>query len=184
MRITFATIAVIGLLLLPAPASVQEKGGDDMTGPYNVAEKWPPPLSVAKPGYIWGSTGGIFAETPNRIFIANRGELKLPEKLPNNFNGFWVSIGQQATGVTPEFRNCIVIVDATGKVVESWTQWDKLFEDGRGPHSVSISPYDPEHNVWVTDDIHHQVFKFSNDGKKLLMTLGEREGQRQLRNRP
>src|SRR5438105_3369713 len=175
MRITFATIAVVGLLLLPAPAFVQEKGGDDMTGPYNVAEKWPPPLSVAKPGYIWGSTGGIFAETPNRIFIANRGELKLPEKLPRTFTGFWGSLGEQATTPTPEFRNCIVVVDATGKVTESWTQWDKLFEDGRGPHSVSISPYDPEHNVWVTDDIHHQVFKFSNDGKKLLMTLGERD---------
>ena len=74
MRITLSTFAVvIGLLLLPAPAFVQEKGGDDMTGPYSVAEKWPLPLSVAKPGYIWGSTGGIFAETPNRIFIANRG---------------------------------------------------------------------------------------------------------------
>ncbi len=176
MRLTLSTFAVaIGLLLLPATVFVQEKGGDDMTGPYTVAEKWPLPLSVAKPGYIWGSTGGIFAETPNRIFIANRGELKLPEKLPNNFNGYWGSLGQQATSATPEFRNCIVVVDATGKVIESWTQWDKLFEDGRGPHSVSISPYDPEHNVWVTDDIHHQVFKFSNDGKKLLMTLGERD---------
>ncbi len=52
---------------------------------------------------------------------------------------------------------------------------DHLFEDGRGPHSVLISPYDPEHNVWVVDDIHHQIFKFTNDGKKLLMTLGERD---------
>ena len=142
MRITFSAFAVLaGLGLLFAAAPLQEKGGDDMTGPYNVVEKWPGPLSVAKPGYIWGSTGGIFAETPNRIFIANRGELKLPEKLPNNFTGFWGSSGQQATAPTPEFRNCIVIVDATGKVTESWTQWDKLFEDGRGPHSVSISPY-------------------------------------------
>src|SRR5262249_16757899 len=41
------------------------------------------------------------------------------------------------------------------------------------PHKVKISPYDPEHNVWVTDDLRQQVFKFSNDGKKLLMTLGE-----------
>ena len=82
MRITLSTFAiVVGIALLPATALVQEKGGDDVTGPYNVAEKWPLPLSVAKPGYIWGSTGGIFAETPNRIFIANRGELKLPEKL-------------------------------------------------------------------------------------------------------
>src|SRR5437762_12059971 len=106
MRITLSTFAVvIGLLLLPAPAFVKEKGGDDVTGPYNVVEKWPLPLSVAKPGYIWGSTGGIFAETPNRIFIANRGELTLPAKLPNNLTGYRVSFGQQATTPTPEFRN-------------------------------------------------------------------------------
>src|SRR6185436_17956302 len=139
-----------------------------------VVANWPQPLSFAKPGYIWGSTGGIFAETPNRIFIANRGELKLPATLPPGFTGFWGSI-EQATTPTPEFRNCIVVVDGAGKSVESWTQWDYLFEDGRGPHSVLISPYDPEHNVWVVDDIHHQVFKFTNDGKKLLMTLGERD---------
>src|SRR5216684_4315389 len=115
MRTPLSTFAVlVGMALLPAPALLQEKGGDDVTGPYNVAEKWPLPLSVAKPGYIWGSTGGIFAETPNRIFIANRGELKLPEKLPRNFNGYWGSLGEQATSATPEFRNCIVVVDATG----------------------------------------------------------------------
>ena len=57
MRITLSTFAVVvGLGLLPAPALLQEKGGDDVTGPYNVAQKWPLPLSVAKPGYIWGST--------------------------------------------------------------------------------------------------------------------------------
>ena len=137
-------VAVIGLGFVSAPALLQEKGGDDATGPYDVAAGWPKPLALARQGYIWGSTGGIFAETPNRVFIANRGELKLPEKLPDNFTGFWGSFGQQATGVTPEFRNCIVIVDANGNAVESWTQWDHLFVDGRGPHSVSISPYDPE----------------------------------------
>ena len=98
--------------------------------------------------------GGIFAETPNRIFIANRGELKLPDKLPRNFTGFWGSFGSRRHTGTPVFKNCIVVVDANGKLVEAWTQWDHLFEDGRGPHSVLISPYDPEHNVWVVDDIH------------------------------
>ena len=175
MRTLFlALLAAIGVGYV-ALAAPQEKGGDDRTGPYDVAQGWPQPLSFAKPGYIWGSTGGIFAETPNRIFIANRGELKLPATLPPGFTGFWGSFNEQATTPTPEFRNCIVVVDGAGKSVESWTQWDHLFEDGRGPHSVLISPYDPEHNVWVVDDIHHQIFKFSNDGKKLLMTLGERD---------
>src|SRR6202166_2915462 len=174
MRLTLLSfVAIIGSSLLWAPAFSQEKGGDDRTGPYEAVQGWPKPLPDK--GYIWGSTGGIFAETPNRIFIANRGELKLPDKLPRNFNGFSGSLGLAATGLTPVFKNCIAIVDADGKLIEAWNKWDYLFEDGRGPHSVLISPYDPQHNVWVVDDIHHQIFKFSNDGKELLMTLGQRD---------
>src|ERR1700732_3790131 len=131
MRLTLLSfVAIIGLSLLCTPAFCQEKGGDDRTGPYDAVQGWPHPLPDK--GYIWGSTGGIFAETPNRIFIANRGELKLPDKLPPSFTGFWGSFGEQATTPTPEFRNCIVIVDSAGKTIESWTQWDHLFGDGRG----------------------------------------------------
>src|SRR5262249_46854268 len=162
----------VGYVALAAP---QEKGGDDRTGPYDVAQGWPQPLAFAKPGYIWGSTGGIFAETPNRIFIANRGELKVPATTPPGFTGFWGSFGEQATTPTPEFRNCIVVVDGTGKAIDSCTQWDYLFEDASGPHSVLMSPYDPDHDAWIVDDIHHQIFKFTNDGKKLLMVLGTRD---------
>ena len=43
----------------------------------------------------------------------------------------------------------------------------------RRPHAVYISPYDPEKRVWVVDDYRHAIFVFSNDGKKLLQTIGE-----------
>ncbi len=105
-----ALVAVFGTGLLSAPALLQQKGGEDETGPYEVAEKWPQPFT--RPGYVQGSQGGVFAESPNRIILLNRGELKLPEKLPAAFNGSWGSLGQQATQATPELRNCIVIVDA------------------------------------------------------------------------
>ena len=58
-------------------------------------------------------------------------------------------------------------------IIESWTQWDKLFQGGRGPHHVRINPHDPERHVWVIDDGAQQVFKFTHDGKQLVMTLGE-----------
>src|SRR2546427_11199378 len=58
-------------------------------------------------------------------------------------------------------------------MIESWTQWDHLFEGGRGPHKVKISPYDPERHVWIIDDMRQQIFKFTHDGKRLVMTLGE-----------
>jgi hypothetical protein len=127
----------------------------DETGPYEVVPNWPQQL--ARPGYALGSQGGVFAESPNRIILVNRGEIKLPDKLPNNFTGAYGSIGSSLTP-TPEMRNCIIIVDAAGKMIESWTQWDHLFEGGRGPHKVKISPYDPQRHVWVIDDLRQQVF--------------------------
>jgi len=164
---------VFAVTLFAASASPQhKKGGEDETGPYEVVPNWPQP--IAGPGYVWGSQGGAFAESPNRVFLLSRGELKLPEKLPNNFNGYYGSIGSasRSESAPDVMRNCIVIVDANGKMVESWTQWDHLFEGGRGPHTVKISPYDPQRRVWVVDDMRQQVFVFSNDGKQLLMTLG------------
>ncbi len=38
-----------------------------------------------------------------------------------------------------------------------------------------MNPYDPDRNIWIVDDWASQVFKFTNDGSKLVMTLGERE---------
>jgi len=178
MRTLLLTLAVaIGLSLHSGPASLQNRGGgsglhggEDETGPYDLVNQWPQPF--ARPGYIWGSQGGVFAETPNRVFLLNRGELKLPANVPDGFAGAWGVLGP-AIDPTPELRNCIVVVDATGKVIESWTQWDRLFQGGRGPHSVYISPYDPERNVWVVDDWRQQIFVFSNDGKRLVRTFGE-----------
>jgi hypothetical protein len=84
---TFAFLLGVGfsLGLVSAPMFSQQKGGEDEMVPYDVTAKWPAPF--ARAGYVHGSQGGVFVETPNRIFLANRGEPKLPEKLPNNFNG-------------------------------------------------------------------------------------------------
>jgi hypothetical protein len=56
-----------------------ETGGWDLTGPYDVVKDWPKPLSQL-PGHekwTWGSVEGVFAESPNRVFIFQRGELPL-----------------------------------------------------------------------------------------------------------
>jgi sugar lactone lactonase YvrE len=167
-----SALACLGVfLLLSSSASLQQKGGEQETGPYQVVANWPQPW--AKSGYIWGSQPGIFAESPDRIFIAARGELKLPDPLPRGFNGIWGSLGERATTPKAEMRNCLLVVDRTGKVIEAWTQWDKLFEGSGGPHKVKISPYDPEKHVWVVNDSRHVIYKFTNDGKQLVMTLGE-----------
>jgi NHL repeat len=171
MRFSVLALALIVSAGLTAASAIQEKGGEQETGPYDVVEQWPAPW--AKQGYIWGSQPGIFAETPDRIFIVERGELKLPETLGRGYNGTWGSLGKRATEPTPEMRNCIVVVDGSGRLVEAWTQWDSLFAGGGGPHKVRISPYDPQHHVWVVNDARHVIYEFTNDGKQLVRTLGE-----------
>ena len=54
-----------------------EKGGQDIFGAYEVVPNWPKPIS-SLPGnekWTWGAGQGIFAESPNRVFILQRGEL-------------------------------------------------------------------------------------------------------------
>jgi hypothetical protein len=171
LRIVVAVLFLLAGVSLPT-AIAQDKGGEDETGPYDVVVGWPQPLG--HPGWTWGSQGGVFAETPNRIIILQRGELPIPEKAPEGYTGGYGSFGTPATAGKPRLQNCILIVDGNGKLIESWTQWDSLFAGGRGPHKVKISPYDPEKHVWIIDDMVQQVFEFTHDGKQLAMTLGEK----------
>src|SRR5262245_65700849 len=52
-------------------------GAEDVSGPYEVAERWPKDLSTL-PGHekwTYGGARGIFAESPNRVFLLGGGEL-------------------------------------------------------------------------------------------------------------
>src|SRR5204862_42614 len=106
-------------------------------------------------GAVWmpaqqsGSPMTYMIDGKQYIVIAARGELKLPDTLPRSFNGIWGSLNQRATEPKAEMRNCILVVDGSGNLIESWAQWDKLFEGGGGPHKIRINPYDPARHVWV-----------------------------------
>ena len=58
-----------------------QKGGGDETGQYEVVLGWP---EHPREGWVSGPVTGIFAESPDRVFFIQRGELKLPE---NNGRG-------------------------------------------------------------------------------------------------
>jgi hypothetical protein len=52
-------------------------GAEDISGPYEVVEGWPQDLSTL-PGHekwTYGGARGIFAESPNRVFLLGGGEL-------------------------------------------------------------------------------------------------------------
>jgi hypothetical protein len=137
---------------------------------------WHKPFS--QPGFAFGGNSGVFAESPNRIFIAQRGETKLPDPVPQGFAGYAGSIKLNVLNAVDRrvWQNCLYTVDGDGRVKERWTQWDRLCEgsSGPGPHRVRISPYDPQKRVWVINETFNQIYVLSNDGSKLLMTLGEK----------
>ncbi len=144
--------------------------------PYDVVRGWQQPF--AEPGFAFGGNSGVFAESPDRIFIAQRGEFRLPDPLPSGFAGFAGSIMMNVLTASDRrvWRNCLYTLDRDGRVKERWTQWDRLCEgsEGPGPHRLRISPYDPERRVWVVNETFHQIYVFSNDGRSLLKTLGEK----------
>src|SRR5579862_10051421 len=97
MRFKFAILltAVFASVLVTTRALSQEKGGEDETGPYDVVPGFP--QAIAPKGYVYGSQAGVFAETPNRIFIASRGELLLPAIPPAGYNGSYGTIDNKQT---------------------------------------------------------------------------------------
>lgn len=175
--VAFLAVFFSGLFAVPALPQSKDTG---LTGEYNLVQNWPRPW--AREGYIWGSHASVFAESENHVYLAVRGELKLPPKVPTDFPGVWGFFNERAISVpNPDARNCIVVLDASGKVIESWTKWDHLWGENLtkpgallGPHSIKISPYDPERHVWVVDESGSQVLEFTHDGKDLVMTLGEK----------
>lgn len=174
--VAVALAATTALLAQSQPGVISGPVGPS---PYDITRYWHKPF--AKPGFAFGGNSGVFAESPERIFVAQRGEYRLPNPVPSTFNGFAGSIGVNVLTATEGrvWQNCLYTLDSKGNVKELWTQWDKLCEGspGPGPHRIRISPYDPEHRVWVVNETFSQIYIFSNDGKQLLRTLGEKNVQ-------
>ena len=180
---TCATTLTLALTLIPGTARLLAQtppavvSGPVGPSPYNVVRYWHKPFS--EPGFAFGGNSGVFAESPDRILIAQRGEARLPDPLPANYTGFAGSLGINVLSAVDRRvmkKNFLYTLDANGKVREHWTQWDHLFADakGPGPHRIRISPYDPQHRVWVIDETYSVIYVFSSDGSQLLRMFGEK----------
>jgi hypothetical protein len=177
-----------------APAGRQSHQ-DWPTGHYKVVEGWPKPLPDTRhshDGWTWGSFGGVYAESPDRIWVAMRGELPLPKGAapwtpyaaltPSLGNATGNGDGISATcepvakrGWERRFQHSIMILDGQGNLVGEWPHLEEMFSKlpcGRGPHQIKISPYDAEKHVWIIDDQLHMIYRFTYDGK-LVHSKGE-----------
>jgi hypothetical protein len=179
LRSLLATAVLAGTAALSLPSAMAQNEvilGPVGPSPYDIIPAWHKPFQ--EPGFAFGGNSGVFAESPDRILIAMRGEARLPQPIPPEYAGYAGSIGINVLQATElrTWRNCLYALDGDGNIIENWTQWDVLCadSDGPGPHRLRISPYDPEKRVWVINETFHTIYVFSNDGSELLMTLGEK----------
>src|SRR3989304_3957044 len=93
---------LIALSLVSAPRLLgqgkgggPEKGGGDETGAYEVVPGWPKPLPDHE-GWASAPVTATFAESPDRVFFIQRGELKLPEGRRGN-SPIFATPGRSAT---------------------------------------------------------------------------------------
>lgn len=167
--------ALLGLslaALATAPAFAQEKGGLDETGPYDVVVGW------FKPGIQgWDQRAvSVNAEDPNRVFVGfvDRNDTRAGHPLLAADG----SVMKEKTVVVRDDQNLakgdvnnLMVLNAEGKIIENWAQWNDEISIA---HHIVIDPYDPQHHVWVVDRFNHRILKFTNDGKQLVMKLGEK----------
>ena len=174
MRFVILSLTVVAASLSSGSAWSQDLGPIG-SSPYEAVDGWLKPFDE---GFTFGGNVGVHPESPNRIFILQRGSTRLPNPVPPGYEGHAASIGMSTQkGEGRVYRNVIFVVDGNGRMIEAWSQWDHLFartDRDVGVHRIRISPYDRERRVWVIDESAHQIHVFSNDGKQLLMTLGEK----------
>ena len=189
-----SSFSVGGLSTLPQLSAQQGVKKVDM-GDYEPVVPWPKPLpdtDLSHDGWTWGSGAGVWAESPDKVWVMQRGEISLPPGAEPwicacLLNPRRTNTGRRDYSGTPypyqmRRHHLVFAVDGNGKTIEEWLQHDKylapprgtgLGEMGRGPHKILMNPYDPEKHIWIVDDDMHEINIFTNDGK-LVKTMGER----------
>src|SRR5258708_1387374 len=177
MKIGFQTPlqCVVAFLALALPSLAQpaapEKGGLDVTGPYRVVEGW------FKPGVAqWNQpVTGVAVDNPNRIFVVSSGQqITQPGSLILGPDGATLNLVRNYTPPPishPTHEHLILVLNADGKVVEDWSQWNN---DVVLPHSVMFNSHDPERHVWVVDREGDQIIDCTNDGKYPVLRIADK----------
>ena len=146
------------LALAAGTAMAAEKGGLDLTGPYEVARDWYKPIGGGR--LLWPVA--VFAESPDRVFLASLGTTAADGPQPQGF---------EANLPGAKIDHQLYVVDRNGNVIEDWSRWSDLFG---ALHRITINPYDPEKHIWAIDRTSQQLLEFTHDGKTLVRSIGEK----------
>jgi len=162
----------LAAVMLAAPAVAQQKGSLDETGAYDAVVNWfKPPVAAFDQRAV-----SVNAVDPNRVFVGfvDRNDTRAGFPLlalDGTVMKEKTVVVKDAANLAKGDVNNLMVLNADGKVIENWSQWNAEIQIA---HHIVIDPYDPEQHVWVVDRFNHQILKFTNDGKKLVMRMGER----------
>lgn len=143
IRAKILCVAALAVAVSFEAVSSRTVSGD---GPFQVAHGWP----ILPEGEVLGSSAGVGVDSGGNVLVFHRAGRVWTEPLP----------------LDPINKPTVNIFDGnSGKVIARW---------GAGmfamPHGLTVDDHD---NVWLTDVALQQVFKFTHEGK-LLMVVGER----------
>jgi hypothetical protein len=159
-----------------APRLPNEKGGTGETGPYEVVPGFFKPTLFPQ-GYTWSRVGGIFAESPDRIYVYVSGILPVESSPPWGALLRYFNLSNQGIiGANTRREFVLTVFDRSGKQIEAWRHVDKYHGQGSVPHRVRVSPYDPQKHVWLIDEGNppfDQIVKYTRDGKEVMRIAGK-----------
>ena len=169
------------------PITADEKGGIAETGPYEVIpDFFKPPFP---PGWTWGPVAGILAESPNRIYVYQRGILPAQER---NADGFGLPLRNATSSNDPNSElgkslrreYILTVYDGNGNLIEHWKHLDALHGPGapgalRGSlaHRLRMNPWDPDKHLWLVDEGFDHVFKITRNGNIVMTVTACRRAQ-------
>src|SRR4029079_8020346 len=168
VRITLlAGVALMTGSLAVRIAVAQEKGGGDVTGPYDYVSDWPLPLHAD--GWTWGSIPAVWAESEGRVLVFMRGEkpamkaVPAPGDIKGRALGLLEGVLEQGRQKGRLDEHGLTGFDRRGKLIDSWAQNKDLFTEAAA-HRVQIDPYDPDKHVWLVEHLTHQILKLPKAG--------------------
>ncbi len=114
---------------------------------HEVVPDWP----SLPPTHVLGECTAVGVDSHNNVVVLHRRERRWTTPFPTE----------------PIAVTTVSVIDGrTGRLLASWGANQFIM-----PHGLTLDAGD---NVWITDVGRQQVFKFSPDGSRLLLTLGER----------
>lgn len=114
---------------------------------HEVARDWP----ALPAGHVLGQCVGVGTDSRDNVLVFHRSGRTWTTPFPTE----------------PIAAPTVSVIEGrSGKLLAAWGANEFIM-----PHGLSLDHAD---NVWLTDVGRHQVFKFSPDGQRLLLTLGER----------